>query len=125
MSKKLTRQELKALQALHYCEEVFQRAEVNMKTDPAYGKQQYELGDLVITDEDNYRFYSVMLRNRDIFNDIYTENEWKTIEAAIGLYNHAGKQTIVIDNEEYDVVDSIANDDLIKELSKKLGRKGK
>ena len=66
-----------------------------------------------------------MLRNRDIFNDIYTENEWKTIEAAIGLYNHAGKQTIVIDNEEYDVVDSIANDDLIKELSNKLGRKGK
>lgn len=125
MSKKLTKQELKALQAVHYCEEAFQRAEVARRTERPYDMGDYELGDLVITNEDSYRFYSVLLKHKDIFKDIYTANEWMVIESAVSLYGYTGKQTIVVGNEEYEVVDSIANDDLIKELSKKLGKRGK
>lgn len=122
-NKQVTKEDLKQMKAYLNFLQVAERAESNRKTD----KYSYEANtkemDCTIYSKEDYELFCVFVRNKRIMQDIFTEEQWQKLEAGIKLYEMNGNQVVKINEEQYNIIDSLASEDEIAEIAKKIGKK--
>lgn len=122
-SNSVTREELRQIKAYIKFEQIANKAEIDKKTDKYRYLADTRRMDCTIYSEDDYLLFKMLVENKDIFSDMYSPEQWKSLEAGVKLYEMNGHQTIKINEEQYDIVDSLASESVIAEISKKIGKK--
>ena len=121
-NRQVTKDDLIRMKAYQKFEEVVANAEKNARTDTKRGNAK-DISDFTIHDKDEYTLYSTFLRRKEVYGDIFTEEQWDKMEASVMLYEMNGCQTVKVDNEDYSVIDSLVNESEIAEIAKKLGKR--
>ena len=119
----ITREELRQMKAYIKFEQIANKAEIDRRTDKYSHLADIRNMDCTICSEDDYLLFKMFIENKDIFSDMYSPEQWKTLEAGVKLYEMNGYQTIKVNEEHYDIVDSLASESVIAEISKKIGKK--
>ena len=122
-SNSVTREELRQIKAYLKFQQVSDKAEVDRRTDKYSHMADTRRMDCVIYDDDDYELFSAYVRNKELFQDMFTAEQWEAIESGIKLYEMNGHQRVVIKEEQYDIVDSLASESAIAEIAKKIGKK--
>ena len=121
----ITREELRQMKAYIKFEQTANKAEIDRRTDKYSHLADIRNMDCTICSEDDYLLFKMLVENKDIFSDMYSPEQWKTLEAGVKLFEMNGHQTIKVNEEQYDIVDSLASESVIAEISKKIGKKNK
>ena len=119
----ITREELRQMKAYIKFEQTANKAEIDRRTDKYSHLADIRNMDCTICSEDDYLLFKMFIENKELFSDMYSPEQWKTLEAGVKLYEMNGYQTIKINEEHYDIVDSLASESVIAEISKKIGKK--
>ena len=121
----ITREELRQMKAYIKFEQIANKAEIDRRTDKCSHLADIRNMDCTICSEDDYLLFKMFVENKELFSDMYSPEQWKTLEAGVKLYEMNGYQTIKVNEEHYDIVDSLASESVIAEISKKIGKKNK
>ena len=121
----ITREELRQMKAYIKFEQIANKAEIDRRTDKYNHLADIRNMDCTICSEDDYLLFKMFIENKELFSDMYSPEQWKTLEAGVKLYEMNGYQTIKVNEEHYDIVDSLASESVIAEISKKIGKKNK
>lgn len=124
-NKQITREELRQIKAYNKFEHTANKAEIDRRTDKYSHLADIRNMDCTIYSEDDYLLFKMFTENKELFKDMYTEEQWKSLEAGVKLYELNGHQTIKVNDDNYDIVDSLASESVIAEISKKIGKKNK
>ena len=119
----ITREELRQMKAYIKFEQTANKAEIDRRTDKYSHLADIRNMDCTICSEDYYLLFKMFIENKELFSDMYSPEQWKTLEAGVKLYEMNGYQTIKVNEEHYDIVDSLASESVIAEISKKIGKK--
>ena len=119
----ITREELRQMKAYIKFEQTANKAAIDRRTDKYSHLADIRNMDCTICSEGDYLLFKMLVENKDIFSDMYSPEQWKTLEAGVKLYEMNGYQTIKVNEEHYDIVDSLASESVIAEISKKIGKK--
>ena len=119
----ITREELRQMKAYIKFEQTANKAEIDRRTDKYSHLADIRNMDCTICSEDDYLLFKMFIENKELFSDMYSPEQWKTLEAGVKLYEMNGYQTIKVNEEHYDIVDSLASESVIAEISKKIGKK--
>ena len=119
----ITREELRQMKAYIKFEQIANKAEIDRRTDKYSHLADIRNMDCTICSEDDYLLFKMFVENKELFSDMYSPEQWKTLEAGVKLYEMNGYQTIKVNEEHYDIVDSLASESVIAEISKKIGKK--
>ena len=119
----ITREELRQMKAYIKFEQIANKAEIDRRTDKYSHLADIRNMDCTICSEDDYLLFKMFIENKELFSDMYSPEQWKTLEAGVKLYEMNGYQTIKVNEEHYDIVDSLASESVIAEISKKIGKK--
>ena len=119
----ITREELRQMKAYIKFEQTANKAEIDRRTDKYSHLADIRNMDCTICSEDDYLLFKMLVENKDIFSDMYSPEQWKSLEAGVKLFEMNGHQTIKVNEEQYDIVDSLASESIIAEISKKIGKK--
>ena len=119
----ITREELRQMKAYIKFEQIANKAEIDRRTDKYNHLADIRNMDCTICSEDDYLLFKMFIENKELFSDMYSPEQWKTLEAGVKLYEMNGYQTIKVNEEHYDIVDSLASESVIAEISKKIGKK--
>lgn len=111
---KLTREDVKRLKAVHYCEGAFDRMESNKVTDN-YRQEATASTTVTINNEQEYKTYSILLRLNCL-----TPQENIAIQDALQAYDE-GK----VEEEEYELVDKMITDTDLNKLEQMFKNKKK
>ena len=122
-SNSVTREELRQIKAYLKFQQVEEEAEINRRTDRYSHMADTRRMDCTIYNDDDYELFSAYVRNKALFQDMFTEEQWEAIESGIKLYEMNGHQKLVVKEEQYDIVDSLASESIIAEIAKKIGKK--
>lgn len=122
-SNSITREELRQLKAYLKFQQVEEEAEINRRTDRYSHMADTRRMDCTIYNDDDYELFSAYVRNKALFQDMFTAEQWEAIESGVKLYELNGHQRVVIKEEQYDIVDSLASESAIAEIAKKIGKK--
>ena len=121
----ITREELRQMKAYIKFEQIANKAEIDRRTDKYNHLADIRNMDCTICSEDDYLLFKMFIENKELFSDMYSPEQWKTLEAGVKLYEMNGYQTIKVKDDHYDIVDSLASESVIAEISKKIGKKNK
>lgn len=116
--KKLTKQDIKQIQALQYCYEVFDRMEENKKTD-RYRHLAKPLTEVVIENEEDYKLFSTLLAL-----DCLTPEENEVVTSALEAYKKNG-MSVPVTEEEYELIDRALTNESLNKLDKMFKGKSK
>lgn len=116
--KKLTKQDIKQIQALQYCYEVFDRMEENKKTD-RYRHLAKPLTEVVIENEEDYKLFSTLLAL-----DCLTPEENEVVVSALEAYKKNG-MSVPVTEEEYELIDRALTNESLNKLDKMFKDKNK
>ena len=119
----ITREELRQMKAYIKFEQTANKAEIDRRTDKYSHLADIRNMDCNIYSEGDYLLFKMLVENKDIFSDMYSPEQWKALEAGVKLYEMNGYQTIKVNDDHYDIVDSLASESVIAEISKKIGKK--
>ena len=119
----ITREELRQIKAYIKFEQTANKAEIDRRTDKYSHLADIRNMDCNIYSEGDYLLFKMLVENKDIFSDMYSPEQWKALEAGVKLYEMNGYQTIKVNDDHYDIVDSLASESVIAEISKKIGKK--
>ena len=119
----ITREELRQIKAYIKFEQTANKAAIDRRTDKYSHLADIRNMDCNIYSEGDYLLFKMLVENKELFSDMYSPEQWKTIEAGVKLYEMNGYQTIKINDDHYDIVDSLASESVIAEISKKIGKK--
>ena len=119
----ITREELRQMKAYIKFEQTANKAAIDRRTDKYSHLADIRNMDCTICSEDDYLLFKMLIENKELFSDMYSPEQWKTLEAGVKLYEMNGYQTIKVNEEHYDIVDSLASESVIAEISKKIGKK--
>ena len=119
----ITREELRQMKAYIKFEQTANKAEIDRRTDKYSHLADIRNMDCTICSEDDYLLFKMFIENKELFSDMYSPEQWKSLEAGVKLYEMNGYQTIKVNEEHYDIVDSLASESVIAEISKKIGKK--
>ena len=119
----ITREELRQMKAYIKFEQTANKAAIDRRTDKYSHLADIRNMDCTICSEDDYLLFKMLVENKDIFSDMYSPEQWKTLEAGVKLFEMNGYQTIKVNDDHYDIVDSLASESVIAEISKKIGKK--
>ena len=119
----ITREELRQMKAYIKFEQTANKAAIDRRTDKYSHLADIRNMDCTICSEDDYLLFKMLVENKELFSDMYSPEQWKTLEAGVKLYEMNGYQTIKVNEEHYDIVDSLASESVIAEISKKIGKK--
>ena len=122
-SNSVTREELRQIKAYLKFQQVEEEAEINRRTDRYSHMADTRRMDCTIYNDDDYELFSAYVRNKALFQDMFTEEQWEAIESGIKLYEMNGHQKLVVKEEQYNIVDSLASESTIAEIAKKIGKK--
>ena len=122
-SNSVTKEELRQIKAYLKFQQVEEEAEINRRTDRYSHMADTRRMDCVIYDDDDYELFSAYVRNKALFQDMFTAEQWEAIESGIKLYEMNGHQKLVVKEEQFDIVDSLASESAIAEIAKKIGKK--
>ena len=122
-SNSVTREELRQIKAYLKFQQVEEEAEINRRTDRYSHMADTRRMDCTICNDDDYERLSAYVRNKALFQDMFTEEQWEAIESGIKLYELNGHQKLVVNEEQFDIVDSLASESAIAEIAKKIGKK--
>lgn len=121
-NRQVTKDDLIRMKAYKKYEEAVANAEKNARNDSHRGNAK-DISDFTIHDKDEYTLYNTFLRRKEVYKDIFTEEQWDKMEASIRLYEMNGCQSVKVDNKDYSVIDSLVNESEIAEIAKKLGKR--
>ena len=119
----ITREELRQMKAYIKFEQTANKAAIDRRTDKYSHLADIRNMDCTICSEDDYLLFKMLVENKELFSDMYSPEQWKTLEAGVKLFEMNGYQTIKINDDHYDIVDSLASESVIAEISKKIGKK--
>ena len=119
----ITREELRQMKAYIKFEQTANKAEIDRRTDKYSHLADIRNMDCTICSEDDYLLFKMLVENKELFSDMYSPEQWKSLEAGVKLYEMNGYQTIKVNDDHYDIVDSLASESVIAEISKKIGKK--
>ena len=119
----ITREELRQMKAYIKFEQTANKAAIDRRTDKYSHLADIRNMDCTICSEDDYLLFKMFIENKELFSDMYSPEQWKTLEAGVKLYEMNGYQTIKVNDDHYDIVDSLASESVIAEISKKIGKK--
>ena len=119
----ITREELRQMKAYIKFEQTANKAAIDRRTDKYSHLADIRNMDCTICSEGDYLLFKMFIENKELFSDMYSPEQWKTLEAGVKLYEMNGYQTIKVNEEHYDIVDSLASESVIAEISKKIGKK--
>lgn len=119
----ITREELRQMKAYIKFEQTANKAAIDRRTDKYSHLADIRNMDCTICSEDDYLLFKMFIENKELFKDMYSPEQWKTLEAGVKLYEMNGYQTIKVNDDHYDIVDSLASESVIAEISKKIGKK--
>lgn len=122
-SNSVTKEELRQIKAYLKFQQVEEEAEINRRTDRYSHMADTRRMDCTIYNDDDYELFSAYVRNKALFQDMFTEEQWEAIESGVKLYELNGHQKLVVKEEQYDIVDSLASESTIAEIAKKIGKK--
>ena len=122
-SKQVSKEDLRQMKAYIKYEQTANKAEIDRKTDKYSHLADIRNMDCTIYSEGDYNLFKMFVENKELFKDMYTEEQWKSLEAGVKLFELNGHQTIQVKDEHYDIVDSLASEATIAEISKKIGKK--
>ena len=128
MSKKqsnnqVTKEDLRQMKAYLNFLQVAERAEVNGKTDKYRHLADTKQMDCTIYSKEDYELFCVFVRNKGIMQEIFTEEQWEKLEDGSKLYELNGGQVVKVKDEQYNIIDSLASEDKIAEIAKKIGKR--
>ena len=128
MSKKqsnnqVTKEDLRQMKAYLNFLQVAERAEVNGKTDKYRHLADTKQMDCTIYSKEDYELFCVFVRNKGIMQEIFTEEQWEKLEAGIKLYEMNGNQVVKVKDESFDIIDSLASEEAIADIAKKIGKR--
>ena len=121
----ITREELRQMKAYIKFEQTANKADIDRRTDKYSHLADIRNMDCTICSEDDYLLFKMLVENKELFSDMYSPEQWKSLEAGVKLFEMNGHQTIKVNEEQYDIVDSLASESVIAEISKKIGKKNK
>ena len=124
-NKQITREELRQIKAYNKFEHTANKADIDRKTDKYSHLADTRRMDCNIYSEGDYLLFKMFIENKELFSDMYSPEQWKALEAGVKLYEMNGYQTIQVKDDHYDIVDSLASESVIAEISKKIGKKNK
>ena len=119
----ITREELRQIKAYIKFEQTANKAEIDRRTDKYSHLADTRRMDCNIYSEGDYLLFKMLVENKELFSDMYSPEQWKSLEAGVKLYEMNGYQTIKVNDDHYDIVDSLASESVIAEISKKIGKK--
>ena len=119
----ITREELRQMKAYIKFEQTANKAEIDRRTDKYSHLADIRNMDCTIYSEDDYLLFKMFVENKELFKDMYSPEQWKSLEAGVKLFEMNGYQTIQVKDNHYDIVDSLASESVIAEISKKIGKK--
>ena len=119
----ITREELRQIKAYIKFEQTANKAEIDRRTDKYSHLADIRNMDCNIYSEGDYLLFKMLVENKELFSDMYSPEQWKALEAGVKLYEMNGYQTIKVNDDHYDIVDSLASESVIAEISKKIGKK--
>ena len=119
----ITREELRQIKAYIKFEQTANKAEIDRRTDKYSHLADIRNMDCTICSEDDYLLFKMFIENKELFSDMYSPEQWKSLEAGVKLFEMNGYQTIKVNDDHYDIVDSLASESVIAEISKKIGKK--
>ena len=119
----ITREELRQMKAYIKFEQIANKAEIDRRTDKYSHLADIRNMDCTICSEDDYLLFKMFIENKELFSDMYSPEQWKSLEAGVKLFEMNGYQTIKVNDDHYDIVDSLASESVIAEISKKIGKK--
>ena len=122
-SKNVTKQDLRQMKAYLKFLQVADEAEANKKSDKYRHLANTKDMDCTIYNKEDYAFFKVFAGHKDVFQDIFTKEQWETIEANVQLYELSGFQSVKVKEEHYNIIDSLADEATIADIAKKLGKK--
>lgn len=122
-NKQVTKDDLRQMKAYLEFLQIADRAEVNRKTDRYSYLADTKKMDCNIYSKEDYELFSVFVRNKGILQDIFTDEQWQKLESGIKLYEMNGNQTVKVNEEQYNIIDSLADEATIADIAKKLGKK--
>lgn len=122
-SKQVTKDDLRQMKAYLEFLQIADRAEVNRKTDRYSYLADTKKMDCTIYSKEDYELFSVFVRNKGILQDIFTDEQWQKLEDGIKLYEMNGHQVVKVNEQQYNVIDSLASEEAIADIAKKLGKK--
>ena len=122
-SNSVTKEELRQIKAYLKFQQVEEEAEINRRTDRYSHMADTRRMDCVIYDDDYYELFSAYVRNKALFQDMFTKEQWEAMESGIKLYELNGHQKLVVKEEQYNIIDSLASESAIAEIAKKIGKK--
>ena len=122
-SNSVTKEELRQIKAYLKFQQVEEEAEINRRTDKYSHMADTRRMDCTIYNDDDYELFSAYVRNKALFQDMFTAEQWEAIESGIKLYEMNGHQKLVVKEEQFDIVDSLASESAIAEIAKKIGKK--
>lgn len=111
---RLTKQEVKAMQAYQYCQKVFAEMEINKKTD-TYKNTGATSEEVIIKDEETYQLYLVLLKL-----DVLSKEESLKAQEAIESYEKG-----TLDENDYELVDNLITDTDLNKLEEMFKNKRK
>ena len=119
----ITREELRQMKAYIKFEQTANKAAIDRRTDKYSHLADIRNMDCTICSEDDYLLFKMFIENKELFSDMYSPEQWKALEAGVKLFEMNGYQTIKVKDDHYDIVDSLASESVIAEISKKIGKK--
>ena len=119
----ITREELRQMKAYIKSEQTANKAAIDRRTDKYSHLADIRNMDCTICSEDDYLLFKMFIENKELFSDMYSPEQWKALEAGVKLFEMNGYQTIKVKDDHYDIVDSLASESVIAEISKKIGKK--
>lgn len=122
-NKNVTRDDLKQMKAYLRFLQVAEEAEANRRTDKYSYLADTKKMDCTIYSKEDYELFSVFVRNKGIFQDMFTNEQWQSLESGVKLYEMNGNQTVKVNEEQYNIIDSLASEATIADIAKKLGKK--
>ena len=103
---KLTKKDIKQIQAMQYCTGVFERMEVNKATD-SHRQEANKITAIAINDDHDYMVYSKLLEL-----DCLTPEENKVIKDALSLYEKNGK----VAEDDFELIDKMITESDLNKL---------
>lgn len=122
-NKQVTKEDLRQMKAYLNFLQVAERAEVNKSTDRYRHLADTKKMDCTIYSKEDYELFCVFVRNKGIMQDIFTEEQWQKLESGIKLYEMNGGQVVKVKDESFDIIDSLASEEAIADIAKKIGKK--
>ena len=95
----ITREELRQMKAYIKFEQISNKAEIDRRTDKYSHLADIRNMDCTICSEDDYLLFKMFIENKELFSDMYSPEQWKTLEAGVKLYEMNGYQTIKINGD--------------------------